>query len=259
MLSGLPRSGSTVLTSLLNQHPSIVATTTSPVADLITSTIDLWPNISRAILHPHPQQYGNILTAIIQGAHQHETKSVVVDKNRLWPRLAPVIYKTTDKKIKIICTVRDIPDIMASYILLFKKNLPQSNFVDDELNSLNLPINNKNRCKLLLEKYIGHPYGSLKVGYNSNCAEMLFLDYRDIVEIPQPTVDTICNFIGINSYHVDIDNLEPMDENDQYHGGLKDLHTIRPQLKKTSPPADEVIGKELVHHYTSMKLNFWQK
>jgi len=34
-LSGLPRSGSTLLGSLLNQHPEIYATPTSPLADLL--------------------------------------------------------------------------------------------------------------------------------------------------------------------------------------------------------------------------------
>lgn len=259
MLSGLPRSGSTVLSSLLNQHSNIVATTTSPVADLMSLVIDTWPNISKALLNPNASQYGNILLSLLQGAHQHEIKNVVIDKNRLWPRLSTILYKTTNTKIKIICTVRNIPDIMASYIILFNKNLPNTNFVDEELKNNNLAINNKNRCKLLLEKYIGHPYSSLKIGYNSKCSEMLFLTYEEIVEKPQETIDRICEFINIETCSIKIDELKTMNENDEYHGGLKGLHDVRSLLKKTSPPAEEILGKDIVKYYTDMKLNFWEK
>jgi hypothetical protein len=37
-LSGLPRTGSTLLTSLLNQHPEIYASGSSPLSDLIFKT-----------------------------------------------------------------------------------------------------------------------------------------------------------------------------------------------------------------------------
>lgn len=259
MLSGLPRSGSTVLSSLLNQHPLIYATTTSPVADLVTEVVQVWPNISRAIMNPHPQQTGNIIEGIMQGAHQHEEKPIIVDKNRLWPRLAPTIAKISNKRLKIICTVRDIPDIMASYILLFTKNLPQPNFVDNELVENKLAINNRNRCKLLLEKYIGHPYNSLKIGYNSESADLLFIDYEEIIRDGQEVMNRICDFIEIDSSTIDINNLKPMDENDYFHGGIRDLHLVRPELKKTSPSAEEVIGKDLVKYYRDMKLHFWKK
>ena len=43
-LSGLPRSGSTILTSLLNQHPNIHATTTSPVLGMILNFGNNWEN-----------------------------------------------------------------------------------------------------------------------------------------------------------------------------------------------------------------------
>ena len=258
MLSGLPRSGSTVLTSILNQHPNVQATTTSPVADLITGVIETWPNISQAIIDPNPKQYGNILNSVIQGAHQHVDKSTIIDKNRLWPRIAPTWYHTTDAKLKIICTVRDIPDILASYILLFERNLPATNFVDQDLIEMKLPVNNKNRCKILWEKYIGHPYNSLKIGYNSRCADMLFVDYTDIVFNAQITMDKICNFIGIGSLPIDTNDLRRMDENDKFHGGIEGLHYVRPILEKTSPAPHQVIGHELTQYYKDMKLNFWQ-
>lgn len=259
MLSGLPRSGSQVLCSMLNQHPAVFASTTSPLADLISLVGDQWPIISQAIVNPNPSQYGNILEGIVQGTYKHLEESVIIDKNRLWPRFVPFMKDALGARPKIICTVRSIPDIMASYVLLIKKNEPKITFIDQDLLDNNQVVNNKTRCKLLLEKYIGHPYTSLRMGYNNPDADLLFVEYTDIVGNGQATVDRICDFLGLERYTLSTDNLQPMDENDNYHGGMDGLHHVRPVLAKASPPPEEVIGRELVKLYTDMRLEFWRK
>jgi hypothetical protein len=37
------------------------------------------------------------------------------------------------------------------------------------------------------------------------------------------------------------------------------LHDIRPELKRASPPAEQVIGTELTEYYRSLSLDFWNK
>lgn len=259
MLSGLPRSGSTVLSSMLNQHPDIHASTTSPVADLVSMFIDNWGNISQALVNPSPAQSGNIVNGILQGAYQHVDKSVIVDKNRLWPRFGPYLLKNTGHRYKIITTARSIPDILASYIILIEKNKQQVTFIDRDLHELKLPVNTKNRCRILWERYINGPYSSLKIGYTSKSVDMLLVEYADIVNRGQETMDTICAFIGIDTCKLELANLKPMEENDQFHGGLAGLHDIRPVLQQVSPDPARVIGTELVQYYTDMHLDFWRK
>lgn len=259
MLSGLPRSGSTVLSSMLNQHPDIYATTTNPVADLLIDINTNWSNISQALKNPHPAQHTNIIKGALLGAIEHITEPVIVDKNRLWPRCGDFMIQILGHKPKIICTVRDIPDILASYILLIEKNNYKVTFVDDDLINSGLVVNNKNRCKLLWEKYINHPYTSLRIGYGSNTVELLFVEYTDIVEQGQLTVDRICDFIGIDRYTLSTTTLQSMEENDQYHGGMDGLHHIRPVLTKTSPPPEKVIGHELTNYYRSLRAEFWRR
>ena len=254
MMSGIPRSGSSVLGALLNQHPDIHASTTSPVADLITIVQDNWNNISASLINPPKEQKTNIIDGILEGAYKHIDKPVIVDKNRLWPRIGAHL----DYKFKVIATVRDIPEVLASFILLIEKT-PGVTYVDKDLQDLNLPINTKNRCRILWEKYINHPYTSLRMGFNSNNIEFCILDYDDIVHDSQNTMDTVCEFIGIDTHRVDINNIQSMDENDAYHGGLKDLHLVRSKMERSSPLAEQVIGKDLVRLYTDMKLNFWNK
>ena len=259
MLSGIPRSGSQVLSSMLNQHPEIYASTTSPVADLVGIIGDQWPTISQALVDPHPKQYSNIMLGAIDGAYKHIDKQTIVDKNRLWPRYGAITRQVFGFKPLIICTVRSIPDILASYCLLIERNNDRVTFVDQDLIDSGLPVNTKNRCKILWEKYISHPYTSLRIGANSGDVEMLFLEYKDIVGNGQDTIDKICKFINIDTFKLDTNNLQPMDENDGFHGGLVGLHDVRPTLKKASPPPEEVIGRELTNLYRNMHLEFWRK
>lgn len=259
MLSGLPRSGSSVLTSMLNQHPEIYASTTSPVIDLIEVMNNNWHNISAAITNPDPQQYPNMIKGVCYGAYEHIDRNVIIDKNRLWPRHGKLMHSVLGYKPKIICTVRDIPEILASYILLINKNSDKITFVDKDLLDSGLQINNKNRCKILWGKYINGPYISVRAGFNTPVIDLCVVDYDNIVNNSQDTMNKICNFLNIDNFIVDLSNLQQMKENDDYHGGMSGLHDVRPIMKRTSPPPAEVIGHELTKLYTNMKLDFWNK
>lgn len=258
MLSGLPRSGSTVLSSMLNQHPKFHATATSPVADLLTNIDESWTLLHQSLVNPDPRQYANMINGLIDGVYKHINKPVIIDKNRLWPKYGKFMSYVLGSRPKVICTVRNIPDILASYILLLSKN-PNHGFVDDDLIAANLPLTLKNRCKILWEKYTFHPYTSFRIGYQASDIDICLVEYDDIINNPQAVMDKVCEFIGVDSIILDTNNLQKIEENDNYHGGLTGLHDIRPVLKKTSPESNKVIGQELVRQYTNMKLDFWHK
>jgi hypothetical protein len=49
----------------------------------------------------------------------------------------------------------------------------------------------------------------------------------------------------------------PNPEADEVYG-MPGLHYIRPELKRTSPLAEEVLGTECFEFWASKKLEFWQ-
>lgn len=258
-LSGIPRSGSQVLCSVLNQHPLLYASTTSPLADLLLSFNEVWPDISQAMVDRDPKQQPNMVRGLINGAYEHIDKSFIIDKNRLWPRFINTLNESLEKKPKIIFTVRSIPEVLTSYILLIRKNNDKITFIDRDLMEMKLPINDKNRCKLIWEKYINGPYTGVRIGLNSTECEKLVLDYSQIVNDTQNTFDRVCDFLEIDHCTINTTNLKSMEENDYYHGGMDGLHKVRPVMQKVSPPPEEVIGHELTHLYTNMNLEFWKK
>ena len=259
MLSGLPRSGSTVLGSMLNQHPLIHSSTTSPVIDMIEVLNNTWPAISGALTNTSEHQYTNMIRGVCEGAYEHIQKPVIIDKNRLWPRHGKLMTAVLEHKPKIICTVRSIPEILSSYITLINKNPNKITFIDQDLIDNKLVVNNKNRCKILWEKYINGPYNGVRIGVNSPNVDLLVVTYADIVEDSQNTMNKICNFISVDSVDIDLQNMQQMNENDMYHGGITGLHDVRPTMKRVSLPPEMIIGNELTAMYTNMKLDFWNK
>jgi sulfotransferase len=257
MISGLPRSGSTVLSSLLSQHPDVYTTTTSPVLDLINIIKAKWPHITGHLVDQDPAQLNNIIDGVFESSYRHVDQSVVIDKHREWPRHIKFLTDLRGHPPKIICTVRDIPEILSSFILLIERNKHKITYIDQELIDANKPVNNQNRCRLLWEKYINVPWTSLKLGWEYAPRSMLFLDYRDIVENPKDAMPKIFEFLEIpNVVNFNYQQLKPKPENDQVYG-LTGLHDINRELKRTSPPPEEVIGWELTEYYRSLKLDFW--
>ena len=259
MLSGLPRSGSTILTSLLNQHPKIYATTTSPVIGMVTNFYHNWePQTIAQVKDKNEQQRKDMVSAMIRVAHSHFKKDIVIDKNRGWPKSLKLYEELMDTKPKIICTVRNIPDILASFVTLANKN-PGDTFIDNALVEQGFTINNTNRCRLLWNSgVVGESWQAFKSGYQYDKSCMLILEYEDIVSNPKDVMKQIEEFIGIEYYEYDFNNLKPMDEKDEFHG-IKGLHDIRPVVKKTSKPPEQIIGHELTEYYTNMKLDFWHE
>lgn len=257
MLSGLPRSGSTVLTSLLNQHPKLYATTTSPVLGMLLNFSMNWEGqVIHQIEDKDEKQKINMVRGMMKGAYEHLDKPIIIDKNRGWPKQLNLVTELLGKKPKMICTVRDIPSILASFVTLANKQ-PGETFIDKQLIESGFVVNNTNRCRLLWKNgVVGDSWQSFKHGYQNDPSCMLLLTYEDIVNDPVNTMKKIEEYLGIESFQYDINNLKSMDEKDEFHG-IKGLHDIRPTLKKTSLPPEKIIGEELTQYYNDMRLNFW--
>lgn len=256
-LSGVPRSGSTVLASLLNQNPDFYVTQTSPVLDAMQTISSAWGRLSANVLDQEPAQLKNILNGIHSSAYNHTPASYIVDKHRAWPANINYIQAVTDARPKIICTTRNISEIIASFIILIDKTDGVS-YIDQELLSTGKPINTATRARLLWEKYINVPWSSLRKGWEQHPDCLKFVDYADIINNPELTLSDIYKFLGVPNYtgHTTT-KLQPMRENDEAWG-LPGLHNIRPTLKKTSPPASDILGKELAEYYNSLSLEFWK-
>lgn len=258
-LSGLPRTGSTLLGTLLSQHPSLYPTSTSIVRDLSNTPYNYYlgesPFYNTKDLN---SPCWNIMRGIMNGAYEHvDDDKIVVEKDRGWAKNISKLSNIIKYKPKIIATVRPVEEIISSFILLSKK-IGRKSKIDDEVRLLNRDVNNCNRSRIIWEKYVYDSWKTFKTGYEYDPSCFLLLNYDDIVCNPQQVIDDVSVFLRVESFKVNTTELcNPRPENDEVYG-LPGLHDIRNELKRTSPPAIEVLGENLYNDWNKKKLNFWE-
>jgi sulfotransferase len=245
-LSGLPRTGSTVLGTLLSQHPSIHSTRTSIVRDLARHvyTYRLGESPFYDTKDPDSPAWGAI-RGLLEGVYSEvDDDKIVLEKDRGWPSDVQWLSRVVSEKPRIIATVRPIPEIIASFILLSRKIGVKSK-IDEEVLSLGRELNDHNRARIIWEKYIFSSWAALKAGYEYDPSCFLLLTYSDLVESPQKVINNISHFLDVPPYTVETRGLiNPNPENDAVYG-LPGLHHVRDELSRISPPAKTVLGKDL--------------
>jgi len=267
-MAGLPRSGSTLLSSILNQNPRFYSGPSSPVLGAMYAVEENFTNNELYTGYPKPNQVREIIGSIPHHFYSDVQQPVVFDKNRAWTARVPYIEGYIGQQAKILVPVRRVDEILTSILTMVHRNPFQEgqervNFVDEQLIKTNTPINDYNRCMYLLGNG-GIVYESLNAimeGFTQNVHDkMHFVDYNDLVRDPEKTMEDIYDFLGEDYYDHEFDSLSNIHREDDLNTyGLGDMHEVRSELKKTAPPPASVLPPEILDLYEQSKsrLEFW--
>jgi len=252
-LSGLPRSGSTLLGSLLAQHENVYVTPTSPVLDLLCFTNEAFSKLNNNYTYKESIDV-DIYKAIAETYYGQFNESVVVDKHRGWPRNVWPATTCITPSPKIVCTYRPISEVITSYIVLMNQQ-KGNNFIDDYLTQKRIPITTEARAKCLWENYISDPYNSLVYGLGKHRSNIFLVSYDDITGLPQETMAKVNDFLGLSSLEHDFGKIEnACAESKDAAWGLNGLHAIRPSLNRISVHPDKILGPFLSSYYDKFNI-----
>jgi sulfotransferase len=112
-ISGLPRSGSTLLSGILKQNPDFYADIASPVEALTGSSIDIITGSENNLILTEEQRK-NLMYGIFDGYYKHIEKPIIFDSSRGWTKKTNFL-KALFPDTKILCPVRDIVSILNSF------------------------------------------------------------------------------------------------------------------------------------------------
>lgn len=215
-LSGLPRTGSTLLTSILSQNEQIHTQGNSALCQLMWDTKVSCENTEQ--MKNSPDVTNKLLEAIpsifYDGIDKH-----IVDKCRSWtlPANLELIDKYLTKSPKIIVMLRPILDIVKSFVYVRTLNgwkNPETGLLDDG------------------SEPIMRSLDGIKHAKSIDSGQFLYLWYDDLVNNPKQTINKIYDFCGWEKFDhqfVNIKNLTP--ERDDLLG-LLGLHDIRTNLSR---------------------------
>lgn len=222
-VTGLPRSGSTLMCQLLGHHPQIYSPGhSSPLSQLLDSF--------RASLSDNPfllaqldvdfdltyKRMLNALRGLVNGWFAETDKPVVVDKNRGWLRMIETV-DLLDPEFRMIVCIRDLRQIFGSVEAQHQKTL-LLDFPDHMA-----PHSAFARGDMLFgpEGVIGGPLKSIDFlrDVDDRLKDRLcYVSFEALVNQPAEIMGTIWKWLGLNDATFDPDNLTVRPhESDSYY------------------------------------------
>lgn len=247
-LSGLPRSGSTWLGAILNQNPQFYVTTQSPFVELLWRNFSLWDDdkwkadLENERLQDIRNPYLQKLTELYYS--QLTDKSIVIDTQRAWHSVQNIemFIKIFGVTPKIICPVRKVEEIIASFIELYKRNDREWDYDTNMRGNI-----------------FENPYVWLRNTHTSSYKDILHLvDYQDLVDFPNTVLHGIYDFIEEPKYGHDLNSVVA---NESYKTvdveyNLVGLHEIKSGITKSNTQARKILTEEQFLHF--QKWTFWK-
>jgi len=256
---GLPRSGSTLLTALLNQNPQIHAGTLSPVFEVMYYTNDRLQG-EQAQAFPKPEVFHRMVSNIITEYYSDRDEEVIVDKCRAWPAHIDLIKQYITPDPKIICTVRHPLDILASFITLFHKD-GGLNFIDKAMLKQGMFVTDDARCHFMMNPggIVWESMNALATAFRQNQTQYIhFIQYDDLVSDPKRVMQGIHSYLRLKPFEYDFENIVQKDrEKDKEVYGLPTMHEVRQKVEKKSKHYSEVLSEEVINKYKNM--DFWNR
>lgn len=259
--SGLPRSGSTLLSSILNQNSQIHAGSLSPVFELM-HTIHSYLNVSEQVkAYPKPECNHKIVSSVLENYYSDVKKPYVIDKSRAWIGNISFIRHYITPNPKIICTVRHPLDILSSFIDLIHKHPDETSFLDKALISQGMSLTDDNRCEFLMSPsgvVFNSMNGLAKAFHEGDKNFIHLIDYDDLVSNPVKVLNDVYEFLELEPYQHDLTKIaNDHREKDSEVYGLSTMHKVKPRIEKTSRGYENVLSEKVINKYKN--LDFWNK
>lgn len=238
-LSGLPRSGSTLLAAILQQNPRFTAGMTSPVFQSYTALEASMSQKTADSITITDQQRENVLRGLFHNFYADNT-GVVFDNSRLWNARLPALSKLFPSA-KVIACVRDVAWIVDSFERLYRKNpFEPSGIYNYETSGT---VYSRSGSIAAGDGVVGFALNALKEAlFGENAGNLLLVEYDNLCYGPGKTMERIYDFIEEPLFLHDFKNVKYSASDFDRVLGAKGLHDVRsvvePSVRRTILPPD---------------------
>ena len=246
-LVAMPRSGNTVFASLINQNPEIVCTANSITLDIMKELhhlkmTDMFRNF------PDYRSLDNVLDVVYDNYYKDWPQRIILDRGPVMtPGNFEVMQKHFKKPFKCIVLLRDLLDVLASYMKWYTENS------DAFPNKFNLK-NDEKKLSWLMHKSgaIAKELEAIKNSFNypKICH---FVKFDDLMKNPREELQKIYSFIEEPYYPHYFENLKDININGiEYDDTVvgKNMHKLHTgKIEKIYNPYVEKIPQRIKDKY----------
>jgi hypothetical protein len=240
-LTSLPRSGNTLLGSLINQNNNVTVSANSILIDVLFKLNEI--KIFNKYYHnfPDEQSFDNISRNVFNNYYQNYKAHKIINRG-MWGTTGNLyLLKKIIKKPKFIILYRPVLECLASFIRIEKPNNIQEacNYYMGEKGIINMSL-----CSIkniLKEK-----------------EESILIDYKDLITDPIKTVKTIFNFIEEDFINIKINNFNQFSANNiSYDDSVlkSPLHTIRTdKIELNKYNIKDYLPSNIINNYSNLDI-----
>jgi sulfotransferase len=206
-LVALPRSGNTLFASIMNQNPEIAATPNSITLEIMKDLFllkqtDVFQNF------PDEKSLNNVLDSVYDNYYKDWPQRIIIDRG---PVMTPgnfgLMQKHYKRPFKVIVLLRDLMDVLASYMQWYTEN------PDAFPNRYNLK-NDDEKLGMIMNKdgAVAKDLEAIKNAFNypSICH---FVKYNDIVTDPEKEFRKIYEFLEEPYFNHNFENPSQIEVN----------------------------------------------
>lgn len=257
-ISGLPRSGSTLLCNILSQNPDFfVSKATSGCHDILFSIRNQW---DRLLEHKAEgvdyNQLKRVLQSVLNSYHTTD-KDIVFDKGRGWLSLIETVEFITGKTPKIIVPVRNISAILSSFEKLWRKNTGFSQWNIEQEDYFKAQTVD-GRCEIWANQNqpVGMAYNrvrdAISRGYKNS---LFFLEFEDLTSRPYQTMRKVYDYLELPYYEHNFNHVEQVTkEDDENVHRIPGLHSIRSVVEPVKNDTLNILGEFLTKKYSNLEI-----
>ncbi len=223
-ITGLPRSGSTLLSAILRQNPKIIAGMTSPVGGITSTLRTVMTQQKELDVLLDNEARKRILRGVFDGYYsEYSNDKIIIDTNRGWSSRIPELLSLFDD-VKLVAIVRNPAWIFDSVERITRKTpLRHSGMIKPGSN-----IDIRAKTMMSPEGMIGGPLGNLREAiYGPDRHRILLIEYDALCLDPALTISSIYKFLDIPDFSHDFDNVEYEQEDFDEVLRTPGLHSVR--------------------------------
>jgi sulfotransferase len=256
-MAGLPRSGSTVLSAILNQNPQIYSSPPTQLVEMLFTLQTKIPNYESYKANLLREGYHRTLQSVTDNFYSIIDKPVVIDMGRTWGTpynwnyLSPYVNPTG----KVILTLRPILEVLASFVRVIKDN--ESKGVRTPYFDENLFVSHYRPATdaivdslMLPNSSIDQAIFSIANLLRNHKDRVLIVWYDDLVETPEETLNSIYEFLELDRFKHDFSNIVSVERYDDLAGyQLKGLHDVKSKLTKSATKPEDYLSDYVIKKY----------
>ena len=245
-ISGMPRSGSTLLAAILNQNPRFRSGMTSPLADIMGVVMAETSSKNDFSFDVNDEQRVALLRGLVENFYAAQADAgVVFDNSRLWCSRMQLL-ETLFPDAKVIACVRQLSWVLDSMERLVRRQpVGVRNVFRFDTNTTVY-----SRVDALTDPrgMVGFSFQATKDAFYGQYApgHLLLLTYESLVSNPSAAMRAVYEFIGEPQFEHDFEHISYNADEFDARVGMPGLHTVRPKvepIERTSILPREIFGR----------------